>query len=83
MMHWSGCGVAGWGGHWLGGLLMLLFWLLVMAGIAVLVRGIVLRSPGGSAGAAESPLEILKRRYAKGEIDKAEFEEKRKDLLGS
>jgi uncharacterized membrane protein len=28
----------------------------------------------------ESPLEILQRRYARGEIDRAEFEEKRKDL---
>jgi putative membrane protein len=34
----------------------------------------------GPGGKAESPLEILQRRYARGEIDRAEFEEKRKDL---
>ena len=30
---------------------------------------------------AESPMEILKKRYAKGEITKEQFEEMKKDIL--
>jgi putative membrane protein len=81
MMGW-GHDMLGCGGHWFGGLLMLLFWLLVIIGIVALVRGILSHSGGVSPAAPESPLEILKRRYARGEIDKAEFEEKKKDVLG-
>jgi putative membrane protein len=56
--------------------------------IALIVGVIYLfRRPGGSSGGwtpggppEESPLDILKKRYAKGEIDKEEFEQKKKDL---
>jgi putative membrane protein len=79
MMQWCAA-MPGWGGHWMGGLLVLLSWVLSTAGMVAIVRWFFLRFARGSAASQESPLEILKRRYAKGEIDKAEFEEKKKDL---
>jgi len=82
MMRWGG-DMPGWGGHWLGGIVMLLFWVLVLAGIIALARGVFSRSSGRSSPGPESPLDILKRRYAEREIDQAEFEEKRKGILES
>lgn len=41
-------------------------------------------SPGGhfrAGGDSENALETLKKRYAKGEITKAEFDQMRKDIL--
>jgi putative membrane protein len=35
----------------------------------------------GISGGPESALEVLKKRYARGEISKEEFEEKKKDLI--
>ena len=59
-----------------GGLLMLFFWGAVIIGAVVLVRWLLDQSKGG-----KSALQILQERYARGEIDKAEFEERRRDLV--
>jgi putative membrane protein len=56
---------------------MLIFLLLVIAGVVALVRYL---SPHARSKPSDGALEVLKRRYARGEIQKAEFEEKRKDL---
>ncbi|HCO12193.1 MAG TPA: SHOCT domain-containing protein [Desulfonauticus sp.] len=59
---------------------MLIFLILVIGLIWVLIRQSAGR-PGEYPGKEKTPLEILKERYARGEIDKQEFEEKKKDLL--
>ena len=63
------------------GIGMLLFWALIIAAIVMLGRGFGGR-PGGSESRVleRTPLDILGERYAKGEIDKGEFEQKRRDL---
>jgi putative membrane protein len=67
-----------------GGLGMLLFWGLIIVVLVLLVRALSGRSSdSGESGATPprpTPLEILRERYARGEIDKAEFEERRKTL---
>jgi len=72
----------GWGmmdGNWYGGgpLFMIVFWILVVVLIVFLINQTV----GKGKEAGESALEMLKKRYAKGEISKEEFEAKKKDLL--
>ncbi|MGC9092241.1 MAG: SHOCT domain-containing protein [Bacteroidota bacterium] len=63
-----------------GWFMMVLFWILVIIGVVLLVRWIGLQNKA-SMTEKESALEILKKRYAKGEISKEEFEEKKKDLV--
>lgn len=60
----------------------LLFWILAILGIIVLVKWLLEKDRKPTEG-GESALEILKKRYAKGEIDKEEFEQKKRDLLSS
>ena len=76
--------MGGYGMGWFGGILMVVFWILIIVGLVFLIKWLI-QSTGrdrtiGNGG--NRSLEILKERYAKGEIDKEEFESKKKDLSG-
>ncbi len=63
-------------------LLMGLFWIAVIVAILFLIRWLIASASRRhlEARQTDSALEILRQRYAKGEIPKEEFEEKKKDL---
>jgi len=68
----------GWWGWGIGMMLiMLLFWGLVIASLVLAIRWLLDQNRHARL---VTPLEILKQRYAKGEIDKEEFEAKKLDL---
>ncbi|MEW5707470.1 SHOCT domain-containing protein [Pelomicrobium sp. G1] len=84
-MMWGGYDGYGWGwGMGFGMISMVLFWVLVILGIVILVKWIAAGSSsgGGSAPREKTALDILKERYARGEIDREEFEQKKRDLAG-
>jgi putative membrane protein len=67
----------GWG--WMP-LLMIVFWGLIIWGIVAVVRGLNNRRCCDTS-TTESALEALKLRYARGEIKKREYEEKKRELV--
>jgi putative membrane protein len=62
-----------------GWIFMLLFWALVILGIVAIVKWLMGVGTSGAA-APKTPLQILEERYARGEIDRDEFEQKKRDL---
>lgn len=70
-MHWTN----GFGGGW-----MMIFWWLLIIGIGYGLFQLFRANQQQKSNSEESPLEILKKRYARGEITKSEFEQKKKEL---
>jgi putative membrane protein len=77
----------GWGMHpmpWMWGawglvamVMMFVFWGLVIVGVVLAIRWLVAQGGGSRSDRA---LDILRERYARGEINKDEFEAKQRDL---
>jgi len=68
------------------GIIMILFWVAVIAAIVMVVSGILSGrpTPGGPDNRkAPDALEILKTRYARGEIDKAQYQAMKRELQES
>jgi putative membrane protein len=59
--------------------MMFLFWVVFIVGLVVAIRWLLGKSMEAKT---DSALEILRQRYARGEINKDEFETKKKDLGG-
>jgi putative membrane protein len=67
------------------GIIMILFWVVVLIAVGLLVSGLMTRRSSSGDTVLKVPgeanaLEILKRRYASGEISKIEYENMRRDL---
>lgn len=72
-----GCGdMYGWSWWWM--LVPTLFW----AALVVLAAWAVARVLGNGRRGPSDALDILERRYARGDIDRDEYERRRRDLAG-
>ncbi len=70
----------GWGGGAMFGLWHLLWWGLLIVGIVALLRWALASGGASRLKEGDRSLAILKERYARGEIDKTEFEARKRDL---
>jgi putative membrane protein len=86
--YWApGSQPSGWSWSWglamgLGMLAMLAFWGALIVGVVLLVRWLMAATGGSSERAPETALEILRRRYAAGEITAEEYARMRQELEG-
>lgn len=79
MWNWNGFHTA-WGGMGIGMIGMGLFWILLIVVVVLFARSLWGGAFGTTRSPERTPLDVLKERYARGEIEKDEFERKRRDL---
>ena len=70
----------GWHGGFMGPFLMIVFLVVLIVAVVLVVRWLGGSVQSASAPPGKTPLDILKERFARGEIDKTEFEERRSVL---
>lgn len=79
--YYGHMGGVGFGFGWI---FMLLFWVMLIGAIVVLVRGLSGHGcghfPGEQKPKEKTAVDILKERYAKGEISKDDFKKMKKDV---
>jgi putative membrane protein len=81
MYYYDGMGFGGW--WWAMMLFMALFWIAVIVGIVWLIVYLTRRPATGPGGpGAETALDILNKRYAKGEISSEEYERVKREIGG-
>ena len=71
------------GGHFFGGGLFIMILTLILTALIVFFAVKYFRNTGGNILKTENPLDILKTRYAKGEISKEVFDNMKNDLAGA
>ena len=64
------------------GIIMFLFWILIIGALVLFISAMANGVSGSrqNRNEANKPLNILKQRYARGEIDKADYEKMRREL---
>jgi putative membrane protein len=68
-MNMSGMGIGMW-----------IFWIIVVVAVVLVAKLMIVGLPERSGKTSETPLEILEKRYASGEINQEEFESMKKEL---
>lgn len=63
-----------------GWVLMLLFWALLIAVVVYVVVMFTVKNKSGGTPTGKTALDLLKERYARGEISREEFQQMKKDL---
>jgi len=78
-IFWRGGYFWNWGYFWPWAIVGLAFWIVIIVGIGYLLYRLI-KHPVTQVKAKEDALEILKKRYARGEISEEEFKEMKKNL---